>query len=573
VKKRNSSSGGAALHLGSEYQVRVAAWLAVEMLAERRGRPFSPRGRIVILRGETQESMDDLLVGTANNQYGFIQAKRRISFSEKLDSEFVSVIDQAVRQFTAANPTSGPRPWSREMSPATDRLLLVTSSLSGGTINVVLREVLIRVRSLATGQPLNDAAVTEAEAKKLKATISLIRSSWELATTERPSDTQVHSLLSLMSVEVLDVEEGGQGEREAIRTLSSMVIDDANQEGAAWSSVLKACRKMVTGRSGLNLEALREQLRSDGIILKVAEPSRQDIERNEAQTGQIDKLIDEARDALNQHDHPRAKLLLERIERDHDSQLNKIQKFRVATNQGFTALGLGKPEQAAKRFLEALSIQPEHEKARTNEVLAYYVVGDSPTAFGRAEQIRPLYPSSVHLAHHWILASPPEITAQDLERKLSSILLADSQIQFALACKALSQQDLGAAEIYADKAMSFDPAKTQPRVVATQICLAKIMRLEAGFGSASDSRPELIKSAERNAREAIRLAEIEKDTRSQLEARTLLVDILLLLDRKKKALDEADRAVQLNPNSIQALMARSQAQFENDMIGEGISRS
>jgi hypothetical protein len=111
------------------------------------------------------------------------------------------------------------------------------------------------------------------------------------------------------------------------------VIDDANQEGAAWSSVLKACRKMVTGRSGLNLEALREQLRSDGIILKVAEPSRQDIERNEAQTGQIDKLIDEARDALNQHDHPRAKLLLERIERDHDSQLNKIQKFRVATNQ------------------------------------------------------------------------------------------------------------------------------------------------------------------------------------------------------------------------------------------------
>jgi tetratricopeptide (TPR) repeat protein len=169
------------------------------------------------------------------------------------------------------------------------------------------------------------------------------------------------------------------------------------------------------------------------------------------------------------------------------------------------------------------------------------------------------------------LASPPEITTQDLERKLNSILLADSQIQFALACKALSQQDLGPAEIYADKAMSFDPAKTQPRVVATQICLAKIMRLEAGLGSASDSRPELIKSAERNAREAIRLAEIEKDTRSQLEARTLLVDILLLLDRKKKALDEADRAVQLNPNSIQALMARSQAQFENDIIGEGIN--
>ena len=45
------------MHRGSDYQARVAAWLAVEMLAEGQGRPFSPGGRITLLRGETQESI------------------------------------------------------------------------------------------------------------------------------------------------------------------------------------------------------------------------------------------------------------------------------------------------------------------------------------------------------------------------------------------------------------------------------------------------------------------------------------------------------------------------------------
>lgn len=83
------------MHRGSDYQAHVAAWLAVEMLAEGQGRPFSPGGRITFLRGETQESMDDLLVGTAADRYGFIQAKSKAVFSDKPDGEFASVIDQA----------------------------------------------------------------------------------------------------------------------------------------------------------------------------------------------------------------------------------------------------------------------------------------------------------------------------------------------------------------------------------------------------------------------------------------------------------------------------------------------
>jgi hypothetical protein len=80
------------MHLGSEYQVRVAAWLAVEMLAEGHGL-FATGDRVSMLRGETQESVDDLLVGTVSEHYGFIQAKRKVSFSDRIAEPLGVVIE------------------------------------------------------------------------------------------------------------------------------------------------------------------------------------------------------------------------------------------------------------------------------------------------------------------------------------------------------------------------------------------------------------------------------------------------------------------------------------------------
>lgn len=271
------------MHLGSEYQVRVAAWLAVEMLAEGRGL-FAPGDRVSMLRGETQESVDDLLVGTASDHYGFIQAKRKVSFSERPNSEFTSVIDQAVRQVAGRDDDGIVRPWSRPLTPSTDRLVLVTGPQSGNNINVLLRDVLNRASGLVQGQPLADAAVTDAEKRILKVTGASVRSRWEAVTGRAPSDGEVLLVLSLLSVEVLDVEPGGQAEREAIRTLSNAVIEEASLAGAAWSSVLKATRKMVTERSGLDLTSLRRQLLEDGIALRAAPSYRTDIERLQTHT-------------------------------------------------------------------------------------------------------------------------------------------------------------------------------------------------------------------------------------------------------------------------------------------------
>jgi tetratricopeptide (TPR) repeat protein len=528
------------------------------MLSGGQGKPFSPGGVVALLRGETQESVDDLLVGTTENRYGFIQAKRAIDFSEKLDSEFGSVIDQFVRQVVDKPADGVTRPWTRQLTPANDRLLLVTSSRSSGTIKNTFKDVLVRARSLPKGQPLSDAAVNDAERSVLATAIAAATSYWGRATGTDASEEDIQKLFSLMSIEVLDTEIGQIGEREAIRILGTQVIVDRMQEGAAWSSVLKACRTMVEGRSGLNADELRQHLEQDGIELKTPEPSQRELQRRQVVSEQIDKLIDEARAAVREQEFAKGDLLLKRIERDHGSHLNTMQRFLILTNYGYAEIGMGRPNVGARRFLEALDLQPDDERAKANEVLAYYVTGDFPTAFAKADEIRTTYPSSVAIASRWILSSPPEKTAQELEQELSSILRRDGEVCVSLAYKSLNQQDLDAATDYAERAKAAYPQRGRPYLILAEIGMGRLMRVEAGRGRPSDSHSSLIESIENHVREAVRLSEIDKDVQTEQEARVALVNILSKQEKKKDAYDESDRAVQLNPGNALALRARAQ---------------
>ena len=285
----------------------------------------------------------------------------------------------------------------------------------------------------------------------------------------------------------------------------------------------------------------------------------------------LDTLINEARDAVNRHEFQMATLLLNRLQQQKGHLLSSFQQFRVISNHGVAALGQGNPKQAAQYFLQALAFQPDHEKARTNEVLAYYVIGDFPTAFSKAEQIRPQYPSSAKIAAYWILAAPPEKSTEDLEREISSVLLMDTEVRAALASKALSRQELNTAESHAEVAATSDPTRGHPQLVLAQVNMARIANSETGRGPSSVPMQVLIERAERHARQAIRLAETEKDIQTQVEALVLLVDLLLLQNEKQEATEEADRAHRLSPDNIHALLARAQVQFANDQIGEGIA--
>lgn len=292
-----------------------------------------------------------------------------------------------------------------------------------------------------------------------------------------------------------------------------------------------------------------------------------------AQSGgnSLDALIDEARDAVNRHDYQIATILLNRIEQRNGHLLQPRQKFRVFTNHAIAALGQGDLNKGTRYFLDALVQQPEDENARINEVAAYYIVGEYSQAFEKAELIRPLYPTSTRLASYWVLTAPPAKSTSGLEKELGPILLTDVQVRAALASKALNRQELELAEVHAIVAVKLNTNHGHPYLVLAQVTMAWIMESNLGRRAASDPLPKLIERGQQNAREAARYAEVEKDLQTQVEAHVLLVDFLLLENRKQDAANEAERAYRLAPDNLSALLARSQIQFANDQIDEGVT--
>lgn len=287
---------------------------------------------------------------------------------------------------------------------------------------------------------------------------------------------------------------------------------------------------------------------------------------------EIDGLIDEARDAVNNNSYQIALLLLNRIEQQKGSVLTDYQKFRIISNRAFAVLGQGDPNQASKYLLEALALQPDDEKARINEVLAYYIVSDPKTAFEKAEKLRPEYPTSTRLASYWILASPVEMPTKDCEDSLSAEMLSDVSVRVALANKALMLHEQRKAEEHATFAASLAPSDPQVQLVLTKIYIEELADIEAGRITAlGKTRAELLEHAELHGYEAIGLAEASKDLRTELESRVQLSTVLLIQGKKELAAKQSEEAYQANPDNVQALSARARTQFAVDQPDAGIA--
>ena len=233
---------------GARYQNQVTAWLAARMLAERPAAPIIPRGKLTYLAAESGEAVDDVLAGTDQCNFAFVQAKRRLSLSTREGSDLEGVVNQAVRQIAAAVEPDK-RSWSRTLNPSSDRLLLVTSSDSPATIRTHLRNVLQRMDGLHPEQTVMDAAKNQGEKDALTDLIALIDREWAKATGDAPTPEEQKVFLKLFDVEVLDPEDGEIHEREAKtrpRVFCAFIgaqrraLTDAGAEGIS-PRLLRAC--------------------------------------------------------------------------------------------------------------------------------------------------------------------------------------------------------------------------------------------------------------------------------------------------------------------------------------------
>jgi hypothetical protein len=273
-----STGGGAATQAGINFQNRVAAWVAVRILSEvARGRVFGLAEIPRLLQCETDQPVDDLLVGSRTDAFAFAQSKHSIDLSESPASVFAEVVDQFTRQ-TLQDPVAQHRPWDRKLDPERDALLLIVGPGSSGVIREALRNVLEKVRRLLPSQPVTDAASNAAETRALDVITDHFTKSYHDRTGRRPNDLEVRNALRLFRVEILDVDPGGLGEREALDTLRDVVLRNVAQADAAWSTLVDACAHMAETHRGADFAALQGILLKAGFNLKVPHSYQADVD-------------------------------------------------------------------------------------------------------------------------------------------------------------------------------------------------------------------------------------------------------------------------------------------------------
>jgi hypothetical protein len=288
--KRNA--GGAATQAGINFQNRVAAWVATRILCESSaGGIFGLTGIPSLVRCETEQPVDDLLVGTSASSFAFVNVKHSLDLSSTATSTFETVVQQFTRQFLAFRGVQGARPWEKPLDPARDALVLIVSPATAAPVRVHLKSVLSKIRTLLPVQPTTDAPTNKDEARAVNVVETLFRNAYCKETGVDPTDAQIREVLLLMHVEVLGVEPGGDAEREAKSLLSTIVLRDETQTDAAWATLLHVCGQLAENRGGADLAQLQRQLLAAGSTLKVSRSYEPDLAKLQQTTERTEEAL------------------------------------------------------------------------------------------------------------------------------------------------------------------------------------------------------------------------------------------------------------------------------------------
>lgn len=274
--------GGAATQAGISYQNRVAAWIAASILAEAEASPpwkLPANVTLKFLRCETEQPVDDILVGTSDNGHAFIQVKHRLTLATAAKSDLGSTIDQFVRQFFAYSTVAkGKRPWERPLDAERDRLVLITNPNSSSSIREHLSAVLDKLRLAASDQPLDDSLPNK-QRNALNTLRNHVTHAWQTVAGKELTDNEFRQISHLIYIQTLDVDEGGNDEAWAKDRLRYSVLSDPTQADSAWNTLIKICGQFAINRSGGDSAILQTLLSREGISLKPARSYQDDIER------------------------------------------------------------------------------------------------------------------------------------------------------------------------------------------------------------------------------------------------------------------------------------------------------
>jgi hypothetical protein len=213
---------------------------------------------------ETGEPVDDCRVHTSDGRTLAIQAKRSITLSQAWESELGKTVAQFVQQHLMPGHEQ-------------DRLVLVTSRDASKPVRKDLAEVFDRLRDVPAQQGVASLVFNGDQTDAYNKFIAHAMREWAKQRGGMPSAAELRTFLACCHVWVLDVEQGGLEEREALRTLRASVITDPGQADAAWHVLLSACAQLAINHSGADMRQLQHALSSAGIALATVRDFTSDV--------------------------------------------------------------------------------------------------------------------------------------------------------------------------------------------------------------------------------------------------------------------------------------------------------
>lgn len=282
----------------------------------------------------------------------------------------------------------------------------------------------------------------------------------------------------------------------------------------------------------------------------------------------IDRDIDQARERIRTGAADEGRTLLKGVQERHAGRLTPYHRFRIASNLGYASLQESKLTEASQFFLQALQYAPNNEDAQVNEVLAYHLVRDNHRAFGLASNLRKQYSASARLASFWVTTAPDDISANDLEQQLGSILGAEADVIAALAQRALQRDELESATTYATSANKLRPEWSVPHQVLAQVALRRALPGMSGRVVKKEERLEHGDNAVTIATEALLLAQRENAKPSQVEILLVRCRGYLAQGKIPEGCSDANAAIALLPNHPDALLALTESKFAQGKLEE-----
>jgi signal recognition particle GTPase len=266
------TGAGRATNAGTYYQNRMSAWWGAVILAEADAQPpFDLPANLTFesLFAETNTAVDDLTVHTSANGSIACQAKHKLALETIPTSDIGKTVSQFVRHFRAGNP---------KLDPTKDRLVLVTTSLSSAPIRIRLRAFLDRLRTSASPQKEWTAGNKE-ENHAAAAIRSHVVKAWRAECGKSPTAAEIIELLRLVHVQTLDVDLGGDHEREAKQLLRRSVLTKPSDANKAWNTLLAEVGQYATTGQSADRPALQRAFARDGIAFKAPRSFQHDISR------------------------------------------------------------------------------------------------------------------------------------------------------------------------------------------------------------------------------------------------------------------------------------------------------